>query len=81
MIVCYIGIQNIKGEYLINLPSWSRTVYKAGTKIQYIRKSGPDNDEIIIPGPVNQPLKLVVSVMYIGTISTTQVIAVVTFTL
>jgi hypothetical protein len=58
-----IGVQDLKGEYILKLPSWSKTVYKAGTRIKYIRKANLYNDEIIIPGPVNQQLKLVVRVV------------------
>jgi hypothetical protein len=48
------------GKYLISLPTYSKTVYKAGTKISYIHKSSKFKDEIIIPGSIQENLELVV---------------------
>ncbi|CAB4001536.1 A disintegrin and metallo ase with thrombospondin motifs 6 [Paramuricea clavata] len=55
----WIGVRNMDGKYLISLPTYSKTVYKAGTKISYIHKSSKFKDEIIIPGPIQENLELV----------------------
>lgn len=57
----FLGVRNTNEDYLINLPTLSRTVYKAGTEISYIRKGVRKfRDEIIIPGPIQEDLELVV---------------------
>lgn len=58
--VDFLGIQDKDGKYLINLPAWTRSVYKAGTRITYIHNENQYNDEIIIPGPATEELRLVV---------------------
>lgn len=47
-------------DYLIELPSYSKDVYKAGTKISYLHKTDMFRDEIIIPGPIKEDLEFVV---------------------
>ena len=48
-------------EYLINLPSWSKTIEAAGTTISYIHEDNKYQDRIYIPGPTTREIKLVVS--------------------
>ncbi|XP_028401330.1 A disintegrin and metalloproteinase with thrombospondin motifs 6-like isoform X2 [Dendronephthya gigantea] len=55
----WIGVRNMKGEYLIRLPTYSKTIYKAGTKISYIQKSFVFKDEIIITGLLQEELEIV----------------------
>ncbi|XP_022792548.1 A disintegrin and metalloproteinase with thrombospondin motifs 6-like [Stylophora pistillata] len=54
-----LGIKNKEGEYAIPMPSWSRTVYAAGTKIQYYHKNSLDINTITIPGPTTEKLTVV----------------------
>ncbi|XP_028401265.1 A disintegrin and metalloproteinase with thrombospondin motifs 6-like isoform X2 [Dendronephthya gigantea] len=54
-----IGIQDMNGEYIIKLPSWTKTTERSGMKITYVRRSNTYQDEIIIPGLVTEDLKLV----------------------
>ncbi|XP_027060235.1 A disintegrin and metalloproteinase with thrombospondin motifs 1-like [Pocillopora damicornis] len=48
------------GEYIINLPSWSRTVYYNGTKIEYEHKDNRYDDSIFVAGPTKIPIEIVV---------------------
>ena len=54
----------MKGQYLISLPSWSTTVYKAGAKISYIHDDNKYRDELFISGPLTEELELVVGIRY-----------------
>ena len=56
----HAGVQNKAGYYLITLPKYSKTVYKAGTKISYIHEASLFKDEIIVPGRIQEDLQLVV---------------------
>ena len=57
-----IGIKDhLSGEYIIHLPTYSRTVYYNGTKIAYIRNGYEYADSLEIDGPTNIPLRVVVS--------------------
>ncbi|XP_048588217.1 A disintegrin and metalloproteinase with thrombospondin motifs 18 isoform X2 [Nematostella vectensis] len=53
-----LGIQNSDGVYLISLPSWSTTVYAAGTKIVYEHNENLYRDRILIEGPTTEKLLL-----------------------
>ena len=55
-----IGVQNTEGEYLINLPTWSKTIEAAGTTITYIHEDNRYADRIYIPGPIQYELNLMV---------------------
>lgn len=56
-----IGIKDhLTGRYIINLPSWSRTVYYKGTRIQYVHNS--NQDSIALDGPTKVPFRIVVSI-------------------
>ena len=56
----FAGIQNTEGEYMIQLPSWSRTIEAAGTTITYIHEDNRYADRIYIPGPIQYELNLMV---------------------
>lgn len=57
-----IGIKDhLTGQYIIHLPTYSRTVYYNGTKIAYIRNGYEYADSLEIDGPTNIPLRGVVS--------------------
>ena len=57
-----IGIKDhLSGQYIIHLPTYSRTVYYNGTKIAYIRNGYEYADYLEIDGPTNIPLRVVVS--------------------
>ena len=57
------GIKDhLTGKYIISLPSWSRTVYYKGTKIEYSHNDNLYADEIKLDGPTTEPLRVVVSV-------------------
>lgn len=51
------------GQYIINLPSWSRTVYYNGTKIEYSHAANQYADSIVLDGPTKVPLRVVVSIL------------------
>lgn len=58
-----VGIKdNVTGNYIINLPSWSRTVYYQGTQIRYTHEENMCDDSIELDGPTTVPLRVVVSV-------------------
>ncbi|XP_028401263.1 A disintegrin and metalloproteinase with thrombospondin motifs 18-like [Dendronephthya gigantea] len=59
-----IGIQNIEGEYMIQPPSWSKTIEAAGTTITYIHEDNKYADRIYIPGPIKYELNLVFIFLY-----------------
>lgn len=48
------------GEYIINLPSWSRTIYYNATKIEYEHKDNRYDDSIFVAGPTKIPIEIVV---------------------
>ena len=52
---------NSTGQYIISLPSWSRTVYYNGTRIEYSHDANLYADEIKLDGPITAPLRVVVS--------------------
>ena len=56
------GVQNMKGQYLFNLPTFSTTVHAVGTIIKFVREGQFYAEEITIPGPITEPIKIVVSV-------------------
>ena len=57
-----IGIKDhLSGQYIIHLPTYSRTVYYNGTKIAYIRNGYEYADSLAIDGLTNIPLRVVVS--------------------
>lgn len=67
-IFCYIyqiGVKDhLTGQYIIRLPSRSRTVYYKGTKIQYIHTN--KEESISLDGPTNVPFRVVVSITIIA---------------
>ena len=57
-----VGIKdNVTDNYIINLPSWSRTVYYQGTQIRYEHEDNKYDDSIELDGPTKAPLRVVVS--------------------
>lgn len=54
-----LGIKNKEGKYAIPVPTWSRTVYAAGTKIHYYHEKDYDINTITIPGPTTEDLTVV----------------------
>ena len=52
------------GEYMIGLPTWSKSVDVAGTTISYIHEDNKYQDRIYIPGPITHPINLVVRFVY-----------------
>lgn len=61
-IVCTdpLGIKNHEGKYIIPIPSWSRMVYAAGTKVQYYHQTDLDINTVYIPGPTTEKLTIMV---------------------
>ena len=58
---CYLGIQDVYGKYLINVPYvYSKTIIYAGAKIIYKHQSMKYKDVLEIRGPTNEALKVVV---------------------
>ena len=58
---CYLGIQDVYGKYLINVPhAYSKTIKYAGAKIIYKHQSMKYKDVLEIRGPTNEALKVVV---------------------
>ena len=55
-----LGIKNQEGKYVIPMPSWSRTVFAAGTKVHYYHEKDLDINTIFIPGPTTEKLIIVV---------------------
>ena len=55
-----LGIKNQEGKYVIPMPSWSRTVFAAGTKVRYYHEKDLDINTIFIPGPTTEKLIIVV---------------------
>ena len=64
MLLCYeTGIKdNITGEYVIHLPSWSRTVNYHGTTIEYKHEANAHADSIVLDGPTKVPLRVLVRI-------------------
>jgi len=54
-----LGIKNQEGKYVIPMPSWSRTVFAAGTKVHYYHEKDLDINTIFIPGPTTEKLIIV----------------------
>jgi hypothetical protein len=50
------GIQNQQKSYLIPVPSWSKTITAAGSKIIYKHDASLFKDTIDIDGPTTEPL-------------------------
>lgn len=58
---CYLGIQDVYGSYLINVPYvYSKTITYAGAKIIYKHQNVKYKDVLQIHGPTNEALKVVV---------------------
>lgn len=58
---CYVGIQDVYGKYLINVPDvYSKTITYAGAKIIYKHQSTKYKDVLEIRGPTNEALRVVV---------------------
>lgn len=58
---CYLGIQDVYGNYLINVPYvYSKTITYAGAKIIYKHQSMRYKDVLEIRGPTNEALRVVV---------------------
>ena len=56
------GIKDdLTGQYIISLPSWSKTVYYKGTRIEYEHEDNKYDDLLVVDGPTNIPLRVVVS--------------------
>ena len=55
------GVRDKEGEYVISLPTYSRTVVFAGTKIVYTREQTQYNDKVKIEGPTTAVIQIVVS--------------------
>ena len=55
-----LGVKYEDGRYVIPVPSWSRTVFAAGTTISYYHKAPKDINTIRIPGPTTKKLSIVV---------------------
>ena len=55
---------NITGEYVIPLPSWSRIVYYKGTKIEYKHEANKHADTIVLDGPTNVPFRVLVGIIW-----------------
>ena len=56
-----LGIKdNLTGQYIINLPSRSRTVYYKGTRIEYVHNN--NQDSIALDGPTKVPFRVLVRV-------------------
>jgi len=54
-----IGIQDAGGNYIIELPTWSKTIYYAGAKIVYTHEDNEYRDTLdIIGNPTTAPLKV-----------------------
>lgn len=58
--VLFLAVLNMAGEFLMPIPSWSRIVYKAGTKIVYTRNEYKYEDEISTQCPITEDIELVV---------------------
>ncbi|XP_068687209.1 A disintegrin and metalloproteinase with thrombospondin motifs 6-like isoform X1 [Montipora foliosa] len=54
-----LGVKNWEGNYIIRIPSWSRTVFTAGTKVHYYHESAIYLDKVYIPGPTTKNLTIV----------------------
>lgn len=46
---------------MIPIPTWSKTVYAAGTEIHYYHEKDIDINTVYIPGPTTEKLTIVVS--------------------
>ena len=55
-----LGIKNKDGKYIIEIPSYSRTVYAAGSRIRYYHEDNIDINTVYIPGPTTDKLTIVV---------------------
>ena len=55
------GVRDKEGEYVISLPTYSRTVVFAGTAIVYTREQTQYNDKVKIEGPTTAVIQIVVS--------------------
>lgn len=56
-----LGIKDKDDGYVIPIPTWSKTVYAAGTKIHYYHEKDIDINTVYIPGPTTEKLTIVVS--------------------
>ncbi|KAJ7351836.1 metalloendopeptidase [Desmophyllum pertusum] len=54
-----LGIKNKDGKYIIEIPSYSRTVYAAGSRIRYYHEDDIDINTVYIPGPTTDKLTIV----------------------
>ncbi|KAL9986867.1 hypothetical protein ACROYT_G001075 [Oculina patagonica] len=57
-----LGIKDhLTGQFIIKLPSGSKTVYYKGTRIEYRHSGRRSVDSIVVDGPTKVPLRLLVS--------------------
>ena len=56
-----LGIKNKDDRYVIPIPTWSKTVYAAGTEIHYYHEKDIDINTVYITGPTTEKLTIVVS--------------------
>lgn len=56
-----LGIKDKDDRYVIPIPTWSKTVYAAGTEIHYYHEKDIDINTVYIPGPTTEKLTIVVS--------------------
>ena len=56
------GIQNSSGSFLIPLKSRSRKILAAGTTITYINNKYVDKDQLLVLGPTNAVLRIMVRI-------------------
>ena len=55
------GVKDNSDTYLIELPTWSKSVTAAGTKISLIHEANQFKDTLYVLGPTTEPIKVVVS--------------------
>ncbi|EDO36368.1 predicted protein [Nematostella vectensis] len=54
--ITILGLKNTAGRFLISVPSWSKTIHAAGTRISYKKESYFYKDMLDIDGPTNARL-------------------------
>ncbi|XP_048588215.1 A disintegrin and metalloproteinase with thrombospondin motifs 20 [Nematostella vectensis] len=54
--ITILGLKNTAGRFLISVPSWSKTIHAAGTRISYKKESYLYKDMLDIDGPTNARL-------------------------
>jgi len=54
-----LGIKDKDDRYVIPIPTWSKTVYAAGTEIHYYHEKDIDINTVYIPGPTTEKLTIV----------------------